>query len=277
MTSRIASLVLATAAVALPFASANAAISEWVSVQGGAVRLLSSERLESGDYQLGLEFSLDPGWHTYWRFPGESGIPPQLDFSASENLRTKTVLYPTPVRYSDAYSSSIVYNESLVLPIIVSPDNASEPVTINASLFFGICNEICVPGDASFSLTLSPKEQTDELAKLLIDNNLLALPKTGSPALEKIRSIEPFIDEGEEKLSIKADVSNGHTVDLFAEGPEGSYISLPSLEEQDGKSATWTLSTKGLLKSAEGHTKLTLLLVDGDTSYESEHTVKLEQ
>ena len=53
---------------------------------------------KSGDAQLraGIEIKMQPGWKTYWRYPGDSGVPPHFDFSGSENLKTATVLYPAP-------------------------------------------------------------------------------------------------------------------------------------------------------------------------------------
>ena len=60
----------------------HAAMTDWAEVQGGAVRLIADGPLHEGHYLAGLEFLLEPGWHTYWRYPGEAGIPPQISIEA---------------------------------------------------------------------------------------------------------------------------------------------------------------------------------------------------
>ena len=53
-------------------------------------------RKESGDHIAALQITLAPGWKTYWRQPGDTGIPPRFDFSGSENLTILDVIYPAP-------------------------------------------------------------------------------------------------------------------------------------------------------------------------------------
>src|SRR4030081_1467168 len=61
-----------------------------------AVRLLAGSR--SGGVLLGgIAFQLQPGWKTYWRTPGDSGVPPRFEFSTSENIEAATVMWPGPV------------------------------------------------------------------------------------------------------------------------------------------------------------------------------------
>jgi hypothetical protein len=80
-------------AITLPTA-ALAAASEWVTVKGGAVRLITAGPPENGTYWAGLEFQLEPGWHTYWRYPGEAGIPPQIAWTATSNIKDKDSSVP---------------------------------------------------------------------------------------------------------------------------------------------------------------------------------------
>ena len=51
--------------------------------------------------RAGIEIRLDPGWKTYWRYPGDSGVPPTLDFAGSENVKSVTALWPAPQRFAD--------------------------------------------------------------------------------------------------------------------------------------------------------------------------------
>jgi DsbC/DsbD-like thiol-disulfide interchange protein len=251
----------------------QAATTDWVSVTGGAVRLITSGPMENGTYRAGLEFSLDPGWHTYWRYPGEAGVPPTFDFSGSQNLARADVRYPAPSRYNDGFSTSIVYDENVVLPILVTPDDPQAPVHLKASLFFGICKDICVPGDGVFDLTLEPSAPEDKVSVLLIDRDLALVPQITEGPASGIVSITSEPGKNAPVLKITAMVDPETTEPgLYAEGPEGSYIGVPALQSRDGRTAVWSLSTNGLARTDEG-SNLTLVLVDGDRAVESRHAL----
>lgn len=256
-------------------APAQAGTSDWVSVTGGAARVISAGPPENGVYHAGLEFSLDQGWHTYWRFPGEAGIPPQLDFSKSENLAEAAVKYPVPSRYDDGFTTSIVYEEGVVLPIFVRPKDPELPVTLRLSVFFGICKDICVPGDGTFELVLSPEDASDRVAGLLIKRDLELIPETVAPEASGIASIRSEAGDKGPVLRIEADVDGPGDPDLFAEGPQGSYIGVPVFKGRENGKAVWTLSTQGLARTDNG-SSLTLLLVDGENARESEHPLKAD-
>jgi DsbC/DsbD-like thiol-disulfide interchange protein len=240
---------------------AKAAMTDWTAVQGGAVRLISAGPLEDGYYLAGLEFSLDPGWHTYWRYPGEAGIPPQITLKDTSNLRSYQVLYPAPQRYDDGFSKSIVYQGGIVLPIRLVPENPGQPLRLSLDLFFGICKEICVPGEAQEALELTPDARRDALAAKLIDRDLSTVPGFAPAGPLEIRSIA-LLEGAEGSLAIEAGVAAGGGTDLFAAGPEGSYIGLPVLKQEKNGTAVWHLSTKGL-KTAAGDTDLRLVLTSG--------------
>lgn len=250
-------------------ADVRAGTTDWQSVLGGAVRLVSADVLEDGSYLGGVEFMLEPGWHTYWRYPGEAGIPPELDFSASGNLEQVDVLYPVPERYDDGYSTSIVYHHGVVLPLRIKPAQTDQPVRLSAKMFFGICSDVCVPGEAELELELSPSAKADERTRSLIERDLKAIPAKESGQAPKLTGIE--IASGEKgkllRFSAKLTTSGSTRTDLFAEGPEGSYIGVPKLLERADDTATWTLPLNGLAHS-NGTSQIKFVLVDGDTAVE---------
>ena len=72
--------------------------SAWARDNHSAVRLLAGSR--NGAVLLGgIEFELQDGWKTYWRTPGDSGVPPRFDFSKSDNVDAVTVLWPAPLKF----------------------------------------------------------------------------------------------------------------------------------------------------------------------------------
>ena len=83
--------------------------SPWQKDSHSQLRLLAGSR--SGNVLLGgIAFQLQGGWHTYWRNPGDSGVPPRFDFSKSDNVEAVTVLWPAPQKFDDlpaAYQSNI--------------------------------------------------------------------------------------------------------------------------------------------------------------------------
>ena len=246
-------------------AAAQAAMTEWTEVKGGAVRLIASAAQEDGHYLAGLEFLLEPGWHTYWRHPGEAGIPPQISVDGSQNLKALDVLYPVPERYNDGFSESIVYHDGIVLPIRVLPEDPTAPVTVKIDLFFGVCSDICVPGDAVLTLELSPSGEPDALAERLIRRDLAAVPQP--QASEGLRITSVALDGSGTGLRIEADTAGLENPDLFAAGPEGSFIGLPKPLGQDSGKIAWSLSTKGLAMTEDDKT-LRLVLSAGGSAVE---------
>src|SRR5271155_4609856 len=121
LTSATVALVCATG---VPAAWAQSA-TRWEKELHAAARLIGGAAIESGEARLlraGIEIRLDPGWKTYWRYPGDSGVPPTLDFTGSENVKSVTALWPAPERFSDgAGGHSIGYRGDVVLPLRVVP------------------------------------------------------------------------------------------------------------------------------------------------------------
>src|SRR5690606_35844598 len=83
--------------------------SPWVEEAGAQVRLVAGAPAEDGALSAGVEIKLAPGWKTYWINPGPTGIPPRLDFTASENVASAVPLWPAPVRFTDGSSHAIGY------------------------------------------------------------------------------------------------------------------------------------------------------------------------
>src|SRR5215468_6275898 len=110
-------LAAAVFASSLPETSCAGDASPWQKESHSAVRLLAGS--SSGAVLLGgIAFQLQPGWKTYWRTPGDSGVPPRFDFSKSDNVEAVTVLWPAPTRFDDGASGySVGYHDQVVLPL----------------------------------------------------------------------------------------------------------------------------------------------------------------
>lgn len=103
---------------------------------------------------MGLAVDLEQGWYTYWRMPGEAGLAPSFDWSKSENVKDVKVHWPTPKRFSTLDIYSFGYENGFVLPLDVTPEEMSKPVTLALKLDLVICHEICIPATLSVAKSL---------------------------------------------------------------------------------------------------------------------------
>ena len=102
----------------------------------------------------GIQLRMDPGWKTYWKNPGDSGVPPSFDWSGSKNLKHAEVLYPAPHRFADANGTAIGYDDEVVFPVKLTPERPGEPIELKLAFAYGLCKDLCIPNDVSLGLRL---------------------------------------------------------------------------------------------------------------------------
>ncbi len=119
-----------------------------------AVRLLDGWRQPDGSRMAAIEIRLAPGWHTYWRVPGEAGIPPSFDWSGSGNLASVSYEWPRPDIIESFGMRSYGYVGLLILPVRLVPKNPDAPIDVVLALDYGVCDDICVPAEASVDETV---------------------------------------------------------------------------------------------------------------------------
>ncbi|MDF1853428.1 MAG: thioredoxin family protein [Verrucomicrobiales bacterium] len=119
-----------------------------------------------GKFTIGLKFTIDPTWHTYWINPGETGTPTELDLKLPEGFRATKLLFPTPKRFVVDYSipgtpifeAGFGYEDSVIHPMIIQAPDDLEPgstITLDGTANWLMCDpSSCVPGMAELSLTL---------------------------------------------------------------------------------------------------------------------------
>lgn len=141
-----------------------------------ALRVLPGWTTRDGAQMAGLEFTMAPGWHTYWRAPGEMGIPPVFRFAGSENLASVAITWPRPEVYVQDGYRSIVYHDRVVLPIELRPEDGTADIMLNGVAEIGVCADICVPMRVAFSADLpaGAATRTPAIAAALLDRPLSA-------------------------------------------------------------------------------------------------------
>lgn len=108
------------------------------------VSFLSGWREAPRRHIAAVAFDLAPGWKTYWRSPGDGGLPTQLDWTGSENLSATSISWPHPTVFRDGGLRSIGYIDQLILPVIITSQQPGE-IAVNLQLRFGVCEDICIP------------------------------------------------------------------------------------------------------------------------------------
>ena len=120
------------------------------------VSLLPGWRMEDGTRMAALRLELAPGWKTYWRAPGDAGIPPRIDWRGSRNVEAVEILWPTPELTMTSGYRTIGYGDDLILPVRITPARAGAPMALSADLEIGVCREVCVPVEAAARLDIPP-------------------------------------------------------------------------------------------------------------------------
>lgn len=250
----------------LSFFSADA---QPLSSPSGAKGFHSQVRLVSGGRQgdvwlAGIEFTLDQGFKTYWRTPGESGLPPRFDWSGSENAASIEIQWPAPKRHEDAAGVAYVYGRKVILPVRVKPDQADKPVKLALNIDYGICKDICIPANAQLSLPLS-EEGTDRAAIEQFQARVPSPQPLGASGNLAVVAVAAEDQADKPVLEVKVRTPAGTKPSLFAEGPENWYLSS-SLPDTDG---SFTVTIEEKPKDA-GPMALRLTLVAGDKAVETE-------
>jgi DsbC/DsbD-like thiol-disulfide interchange protein len=242
--------------------------SPWQKAAHSAARLLAGSR--SGPVLLGgVAIQLDPGWKTYWRTSGDSGVPPRFDFSKSDNVEAVTVLWPAPAKFDDgAGGFSLGYHNQVVLPLRIVPKNTDKPVTLRADVSYAVCEKICIPVEASTELAFASVASTE-------DNVLFAaldtVPKPASVGDPNPLTIRDVKREGKSTVLVDVLSPDARTVNLFVEGPTPDWaLPVPKLLEHSPpgvKRFSFDLEGAPPGTNPEG-AALKLTLVGGDRSYE---------
>jgi suppressor for copper-sensitivity B len=249
--------------------AADPGASEWVRADDSAVRLVSAASAvgSAAELRVGLEFTLQPNWKTYWRSPGDAGFPVTVDWAGSRNVAATDMTWPAPHRFSLFGLDTFGYKDQVVLPIAVRPQTPGEPVLLNAKVSYLACAEICVPHDAQLRLELPAGAAAPTDQAQLINRFVAQVPGDGTPQGLSLDYAGVSHGEGQSTLIGHASsaIAPFENPDVIVEAPAGFYFGAPVISlSQNGLGAKFqlpiTVNDGALpLDSAE----ITVTLVDG--------------
>jgi DsbC/DsbD-like thiol-disulfide interchange protein len=270
--------VTATALIALgagygATAARAADASIWDGDARSAMRLVAGSPggADRASVRAGVELRLGTGWKTYWRYPGDSGVPPRFDFSKSTNVKSVTVRWPAPHRFTDENGASIGYKGGVLLPLDIVPVNPAQPVTLRVTVDYAICEKLCVPAAGSAALGLGGASSFD--AALAAAQAHVPTPAAlGDRAPLAIRSVKREPGSPNARVVVEVAAPEQAPLDLFAEGPTEEWA-LPLPEPMAGSTPgrhRYSFELDGLPPgaTAAGAT-LRFTLVSGDKAIEA--------
>lgn len=191
-------------------------------------RILPGWRMSDGSHMAGLEITMPQGWHTYWRSPGDAGIPPLFDWSGSDGVAAVSVAWPVPQVFVDGGTRSLGYEDRVVLPLRIRP-SGSGPVTLSAAVDLGVCKNICVPASVSASAALpAPGARDGRIAAALADGPLSAKEARATATCR----ITPTSDGVQVEARIALAPTGGREHGVIESANPLHWVSQPTLTRQ---------------------------------------------
>lgn len=274
----MAALAFAVALLAI-LPGAQAAESAWARSDFVEARLISATDT-TGDLAvvpLGLEVKIKPGWKTYWRSPGDAGLPPKLDWAGSANLKSADLAYPAPHRFELFGLQTFGYADHVIFPIAITPEATGKPLDLKARAELLVCEQICVPQTVDLALSLpegqaSPSDEAQAIGKFSAQ-----VPRKDGAAGLNITAAREVTADGKRALEISARSVEPFTQpDVFAEITPAVSLGAPQVTlNADGKGATILLPVAGELPAGTtlSGRDVTLTLVDSGRAVEQSMTV----
>ena len=232
-------LLLLNAPFSAAFAQSGAAVPENVL----RLSLMPGWRMADGSHMAALRIQLKPGWKTYWRAPGDAGIPPQFGWRGSKNIAAVKFYWPRPkVSYVNGMRS-IVYKDEVIIPVQITPKHKNQPVSISGQAELGVCQEICVPVSVSFAAKLNAKNSTpDPMIRAALKKQPVSAHKAGVSSVTC--AIEPISDGLRVTATIKMPSTGKGEIAILEMADQSIWVSEASMK-RNGSTLTATSDLVG--------------------------------
>lgn len=254
-------------------------VTPWHKSKNARSRLLSAHIVSDPKAVLaGIEIRLREKWKTYWRVPGDAGIPPRFDFSGSENLEKAEVLWPAPNRYTDQFGVAIGYKDRVIFPLRLTPIDPKKPIKFSVKLDYAACEIVCIPlqakHDMFFKLGESLKGNQYEAIQQFMAQVPISIKESKNLKIIGIK----FVGQKNEASYLRLDLRSKigfRQPEIFIEGPEGLYFRTPKLDQRPTVVARWKVPITGNLEETPLAGKMIkLTFIDGDRRIEADYKIK---
>ena len=191
-----------------------------------SVEILQGWELADGRRVVAIKLSLEDGWKTYWRAPGDSGIPPLFSWNGARNIAQMQITWPQPEVFDDGGVRSIGYKKQLVIPLHIAPKRDDKPVRLKGRMDIGICSDICAPYTLKFDAKL---EDVGSVPTPEIASALASAPFSASEAGVKAATcrLTPTNDGMQIEARVTVPSAGGHEETVIEAGQDTIWVSEP--------------------------------------------------
>ena len=128
-----------------------------------ATLVLSDDTAKPGDtVWAGVDLKMEPGWHTYWKNPGEAGMPTKIDWQLPPGVTAGDILWPLPEKLPPAEVTTYGYSDEVMLlvPLKIGTNVPPGPITLTANVAWLECKDVCIPAKTTVETTLQIGSET---------------------------------------------------------------------------------------------------------------------
>ncbi len=161
------------------------------------------------EYFIGLKISLHDGWKTYWKNPGDAGLPITLDLMSPKNIDSHEVLFPFPKQYTDHGLKTIGYEKEVIFPIKLNLKDDAKRVSTKIKASYLVCKDICIPENKTVSLIADVESSLNNFEF----SQVFASYKNVPALIEESLTLE-FVNSEDDKLNYEVK-KKGFTEDNF--------------------------------------------------------------
>jgi DsbC/DsbD-like thiol-disulfide interchange protein len=212
---------------------------------------LVSSSMDGGLFQVGVLFNIDPGWHIYWKYPGETGLPTRVKFELPQDYKQGEVKWPVPSIFKKplggvdyGYENSLLLWTSVEAP---SDLNINKNAGIGAQVSWISCKDICIPGNAELKMNLTDAQKKDSGKGAIFTKWDKLLPVSESPFKIELNKVK--IDNA--RFRVELELEHGPSVSMVNYVPDpGDFILVDNILSQYSQNAT---SVSFDVRSRDGH------------------------
>ncbi len=209
----------------------------WTGMPETQARLIAASSAVGSDLRLtiGFQIRLAQGWKTYWRSPGDAGMPPQLDWSESQNLEDAEILWPAPKRFSAFDIDTFGYGDEVVFPILLRPTLPGRPVAVRLTVDYQVCKNICIPVRAELALDVPAGAGAETAYADTIRRFRQTVPRPSGDGPISFEAVRVQGPPGAQTLEVTARSERPFTApDLIVEAPYPFLFDRPKVAFSEG-------------------------------------------
>ena len=181
-------------------------------------------------FEVGVLLEMAPGWHTYWEYSGDAGLPIEIAWNLPPGFQAGPIQWPVPeAKLEPGDIQTYAYSGRVLLPVkITPPKDVSGSITLRANVSWLVCKDTCVPGDAKVEISIPAGQEANPLHAALFDEFRSMIPSKNAPPF----SLDWKSKAGNLKLHLSG-LAPGEQPELFPLPRDGQTAAHPKFFPPD--------------------------------------------